>query len=374
MLTMKKIYTFLKSKTLSLLVASFCFTGYAATAQIPSICGGVAQNFDMTSGSTGGFTGDFRLGSDGTDGYLVKDRVLAGGVYTTTSPTYQSPAGATFIGYGFTLDGTEKVARAELKLMYISTLNGEMTTVFLGQFVPAYNPGAPTADFCRAVALTDLPGFPSGGLYRLRIELTPNTGMGATGQTITLDDFRTTGTLSLTPLPVNFIGFEAKKISNQVQITWKVAGEENVSHYEVERSEDGRRFTRISSVSSAGKDTYTFTDASNLSTVYYRVKNVDNDGKFKYSTVARLANGRSHIVLKAFPQPVQSQLTIQHPGIEGRALISISSADGRVLRTQVPASGSMQTAVDMSSLQAGMYMIRFDAGDGNVETLKVLKK
>jgi hypothetical protein len=371
MLIMKKFYTVVKSKALILLLS---FGLLATNGFAQPICGPIVENFDNTGGSTAGFTGDFSLVKNGSDGYLQKNSVIASGLYTITTPTYQLANNASYIGFGFELDGTERIARIEAAVIYISTLNNQMTTVFISQFVPAYNPGTSVADVCRAISLSDLPGFPMGGKYRLRFELTPNTGTGQANQTITFDDFRTNGTLALAPLPVHFIGFDAKKNLGGTQLTWKVAGEENVNRYEVERSTDGRNFSTVASVSTGKKDTYTYLDAQSASTVYYRIKNVDNDGKFKYSSVARIVNGKLEIVLKAFPQPVVSQLTVQHPQIKTNGLVSISTADGRIVKTVKPASGSMQTYIDMSGLQKGMYMVRFDDGEGNTETMKILKQ
>jgi hypothetical protein len=125
---------------------------------------------------------------------------------------------------------------------------------------------------------------------------------------------------------------------------------------------------------SSGNDTYTFTDANSSGTAYYRIKNVDGDNKFKFSTIAKIANGKSEIVLRGFPQPVQSQFILQHPVINGHALINLSTADGRIIKSVVPTNGSMQTPVDMSSLQAGLYLLRFSAGNGETQTLKVIKQ
>jgi hypothetical protein len=65
---------------------------------------------------------------------------------------------------------------------------------------------------------------------------------------------------------------------------------------------------------------------------------------------------------------------LQHPVISGKAFPSIITADGRIIRSVQPATGSMQTSVDMSSLQRGVYLLRFDSGDGNVQTMKVVKQ
>jgi hypothetical protein len=369
---MEKFYMFLRNGALSL---AFVFGSYAVTyAQDPGLCGPVIEDFDNTSGSTAGFTGEFMIGTTGSDGYLVKDRVLGTAVYSVTTPTYQLANNATAVGYGFTLGGSQQIARVEVKVLFRSTLNGEIVTVFLGQFVPSYNSTTNEAVVCQGVSLGTLPGFPTGGQYRLRFEFTPITGDGVVGQNITFDDYRTNGTFSQSPLPVTFISFDAKRVNSTVLLTWKIAGEENVDRYEVERSEDGRSFSRIGQIQSHGKDTYTFTDDAPLQTAYYRIRNVDKDGAYKYSTIARITGSKSAIVLRAFPQPVASVLTLQHPAIEGKTLVSITNADGRVVRSIQPSTGSMQTFVDMSSLAKGMYFIRIAGENGQIETLKVLKQ
>lgn len=369
---MKKSYTFLNKPTLFILSFSFLLFQNMAWGQV---CGGIAENFDNTAGSTAGFTGPFGYGSSGTNGYLVKDGVISNGVYSVTTPTYQLPATATELGYGFTLDGTQKVAQALIKIMYISTLNNEMTTFLIGQFTPAYAAGSSQATLCQSVQLSSLPGFPTGGQYRILIELIPSTGNSVAGQTITFDEFRTTGTLSQTPLPVTFIGIEAKRTNGNAVLTWKVAGEESVNHYEVERSTDGRTYTVIGSLSKTGRDVYQYLDLNTPAVAVYRVRNVDNDGKHRYSAVVRLASGKSEVLIKAFPLPVRDQkLMVQHPNAGDKAVISLNAADGRMIRTVVPAAGSMQSYMDMSGLQKGLYTLRIDMGDGNVQILKVVKQ
>lgn len=368
---MKKIYTFLNSRALFILSLSFLLS--SSSAVWAQVCGNIAENFDNTAGSTAGFTGNLVIGTSGTDGYLIKDKVLPTGVYSVTSPTYQLPNTATSLGYGFTLEGTVEVAHAAIKVVYISTLNNELTTFYLGQINPTYTSGSST--ICKSVALSALPGFPVGGQYRIQIELTPETGNGTAGQTVTFDDFSTNGTLSQTPLPVTFIGIEAKRINGNAMLTWKVAGEENVTRYEVERSTDGRSFSVIGSLSKTGRDVYSFTDGNIPAIAMYRVRNVDNDGKFRYSAVVRLISGKSEVIVKAFPLPVQDQqLTVQHPNAGSKALINLNAADGRLVRSIVPAVGSMQSYVDMIGLQKGLYTLRIDVGDGNVQTLKVVKQ
>lgn len=363
---MKKIYSLFKGSAL------IAFLAFSVPGLSQPVCGPIVEDFNNTSGSTAGFIGDFIIGTNGSNGYLDKNSVIAPGIYTITTPTYQLANNATHVGFGFILSGSEEVARVEVAIIYRSTLNNQVTMVLLDQFVPSYDQNI--GSVCRAVELSNLPGFPTGGQYRFRFELTPNTGTGQASQNITFDDFRTNGTLAQAPLPVSFVGLEGKKLLNGTQLIWKVAGEENVNRYEVERSLDGRNFETIATVPAGKRDTYSYLDAANNSVTYYRIKNIDNDGKFRYSAITRVVSGKSEIIIKAFPQPVVSQLTVQHPSIRGNSLLTISTADGRVIKSFKPSAGSMQTAVDMSSLQKGMYLVRFDSGEGNVETIKVVKQ
>src|SRR4051812_21767093 len=116
MITMKKIYTVFKSNVLLVCTLAGLIAGKPVFSQ--SICGPVTESFNNTAGSTAGFTGDFSLGGNAANGYLVKDNIIASGVYTITTPTFQLANNASFIGFGFLLDGTDRIARAEVKIIY----------------------------------------------------------------------------------------------------------------------------------------------------------------------------------------------------------------------------------------------------------------
>ena len=369
---MKQVYFLKQNLLLSFFTVIFLLN--TGKVQSQSACGPVVESFNNTSGSTAGFIGDFTLQSDGTEGSLAKNRVIASGIYSLTTPTYQLPANAGDVGYGFSVDGSERIDRIEIAVVYISTLSGELTTLYLDQLVPSYPQGSNAAAICGSINLSNLPGFPAGGRYRFRLELTPATGSGQVGQTIGFDDFRTNGTLALAPLPVSFIGFNAKKEGAYVMLTWKIAGEENVDRYEVERSDDGCSFRTLAKIDRHGKDTYTHSDLNPGGTAYYRIRNVDKDGKYTYSTIARIVGGKSTLVIKAFPQPVLNRLTLQHPAAGSQTQVHLSSAAGRLVKKMMPGNGSIQTTIDMSSVPKGLYLLQYISGDGPVETLKIMKQ
>jgi hypothetical protein len=80
------------------------------------------------------------------------------------------------------------------------------------------------------------------------------------------------------------------------------------------------------------------------------------------------------IVIKAFPTPFIKNVSIQHPTAVAGSAISISSEDGRIVKTIVPAIGTQQTDIDLSSSKAGLYLVRYSNGSGETETLKILKQ
>lgn len=179
---------------------------------------------------------------------------------------------------------------------------------------------------------------------------------------------------SQAPLPVNFTGFYVKKINSNVSLTWNVAFEQNVNGYEIQRSADGANFTKIGFVTANQSPSYNFTDSKPIAVAYYRIKSIDNDGSYKYSSIVSLKGQQSDVVLKAFPMPVQNELTIQYSSVNNNSKIDILSADGRMIKSISLVNGSQETKVDLSSAKAGVYLARFDSGNGQAQTLKLIKQ
>ncbi|HEY1113214.1 MAG TPA: T9SS type A sorting domain-containing protein [Chitinophagaceae bacterium] len=176
-------------------------------------------------------------------------------------------------------------------------------------------------------------------------------------------------------LPVNFKGFQGKKVARGTQLIWDVADEFNVSRYEVQKGSDGGSFKTIGIVFAGEKSAYTFVDEQPSQGVsFYRIRSIDVDGKFKFSTVISFSNGKSAAILRAYPMPARNQVTLQHGAIEGKAQVTISSEDGRIVKRQVLTVGSMLTSIDLSSLKAGLYLLRLENSNGEVETLKLVKQ
>ena len=175
------------------------------------------------------------------------------------------------------------------------------------------------------------------------------------------------------PLPVKFSGFYAKSSNGYTSLTWNIATESNVTGYEVQRSIDGSKFSKIGFVSANNSSSYSFIDSKAGDVVYYRIKSIDVDGKYGYSIIVNVKGLQSDVVMKAFPMPVQSELTVQHNIASDNSKIEIISADGRVIKALALTTGAQQTSIDLSSAKPGVYVVRFVNGI-NIQTSKIIKQ
>jgi|GEM_PF-1190266 len=379
---MKHVYSSLAKKT-GLAVLSAFIAGASLAQTLP--CGPIVENFNTPGNGMAGFTSStenstapgftYNAGTGNSDGYLQRCGITAGGtVFEIVTPTYRTLASQTSVGYGFELSGAVKVSRVVALLQFID-IAGNITTVEVANFAPSYTgPGAnDVATECRSVAISSYPGFDPGDSYRFIFQFTASSASNS-NQCIEFDDFRTTGAAAQAPLPVTFTNFTARKSGTGVQVYWNVAGEKDVLRYEIERSSNGRDFVKIGEVAANTNAGYMFTDnQAQNGVVFYRVRNVDLDGKFTYTSVARV-NLNKVISLKAFPQPALNNLTIEHGNVSGKGLLTLATADGRTVYQSDIRPEVNQTVINLSSFRPGMYIVRFDDGSGNVESIKIVKQ
>ncbi len=175
-------------------------------------------------------------------------------------------------------------------------------------------------------------------------------------------------------LPVNFISFTVIKDNDKARLTWNVAQEQNVDGYEVQRSSNGVQFSKIGYIKAAGSPSYKFTDEKILNGPnFYRIKNVDLDGKFAYTHIVSI-NGKKGQFLKLFPIPARTDLYIQHHEAINGAQLKISSMEGRIVKVINVAPNAAQTILNLSTMHPGVYFVSYDSGDGNKFVSKFIKQ
>ncbi len=193
------------------------------------------------------------------------------------------------------------------------------------------------------------------GTYKIQV-----TNAGVPGLTlISNEDFFFAG-----PIPVRLIDFTVRSNNAQNLLTWQTASESRNTGFDVEKSPDAKTFEKIGFVDGKGdaKDVskYTFTDSNPYATTYYRLKQLDFDGKFEYSRIISVKNDALAVVV--YPNPAQNQLFLMNVGKPEQILIK--NFDGETLLKQMASS---QIPINTGNLASGLYFITIGS-----ETRKVV--
>ncbi|PSL25143.1 T9SS type A sorting domain-containing protein [Dyadobacter jiangsuensis] len=156
-------------------------------------------------------------------------------------------------------------------------------------------------------------------------------------------------------LPVTLVKFDARRMSNGNELTWKTTSETNNKGFEIERSADARTFEKIGFVDGSGDSKenqfYHFTDLNPLTIGYYRLKQLDYDGKFEYSKVIAVKAAKG--VIKMYPNPAQTELTVE--GAAENELVSVFTSTGAPVMKGAKLSGGK---LDVKNLKEGIYTIK----------------
>ena len=108
---------------------------------------------------------------------------------------------------------------------------------------------------------------------------------------------------------------------------------------------------------------------NNTSSVnYYRLKQVDLDGAFEFSSVVVIEEeGKRQAASKMYPNPVVDQLTIE--GFQGT--VTVFNLLGQPLRT-IDVQNDVET-VSLSDLENGQYLLQMTANDGTKTMNRIIK-
>lgn len=183
-----------------------------------------------------------------------------------------------------------------------------------------------------------------------------------------------TGFLAVSaPLPIKLASFAAKQTScGVVNLDWVTTKEQNVSHFDIQYSKDGREYTEVKRVSAQNSiigATYNTVVKQADKDGFYRLKMVDFDGVFSYSNVAKVTLTCEPNVITVSPNPATTAFNIA--GLENAAEIRLFNIAGQeILKRKVEAGTSK---IDVSMLPAGNYNLIISDAYGTRTTFKVVK-
>ncbi|MCE1189066.1 MAG: S8 family peptidase [Ignavibacteria bacterium] len=181
-------------------------------------------------------------------------------------------------------------------------------------------------------------------------------------------------------LPVNLQGLSLKRSGKSITISWSTGTEKNDSGFEVQKSFDGSSWITMGFVKGAGtsleRHSYSFTDNLVNGDAYYRLKLIDNSGKFVFSeTIQSQFHVTSFALNQNYPNPFNPATTITYTLPEaGNTVLKVYSSTGQLVKTLVNEfqyAGPYEVQFNAVGLASGNYYYQLEY-KGNILTRHML--
>ena len=193
-----------------------------------------------------------------------------------------------------------------------------------------------------------------------------------TGRIITSPIWYTRNDAAL--LPVKLSVFTVQKAAKSAQLDWTTEQETNSSHFIVQRSADGRKWNDIARVNAAGNSSipinYRLYDNAPLNGInYYRLKQVDLDGRFEISVVKNISFKTLYDV-SISPNPAKDFINIDITKTDNEVLnILITDLAGKIVQSLKSSQKSIKIAT--AGIAKGLYFISIK-NNNNSFTQKII--
>lgn len=184
-------------------------------------------------------------------------------------------------------------------------------------------------------------------------------------------------------LPVEWVAFDAVWQGNEGLLSWETALEINASHFQVQRMiENTGTFEALGKVEAKGNSTtiqsYEFRDTElsglkNGTKIFYRLKQIDIDGKFEFSKVVELLSQTQSLGLRIYPNPGKDNINLSVQYGDGNKFVKILSMDGRLMFQKELGASEKSLNLNTSDWAPAIYTIQVEAEDQIISKRLVIK-
>jgi hypothetical protein len=184
-------------------------------------------------------------------------------------------------------------------------------------------------------------------------------------------------------LPVTWASFDVTAMESGNRLTWSTASEKNADYFQVEYSYDATNFTTLAEkIKAAGNSNvvknYSASHPDFSTYVYYRIKQVDVDGRVDYSVVKSVKRTKvATFNVSVFPIPLEKDniLNVKISSVDKSTLVmKMTDITGKIIKSKsyTPNTESISESFDMSNLSTGIYFIEVKNAQGK-QVVKVTK-
>lgn len=182
-----------------------------------------------------------------------------------------------------------------------------------------------------------------------------------------------TTTVSGTALPVELLYLTATEIDNEyIQLNWATTSEINNDGFEIQRSIDAQNFQVINWVEGNGNAATVHNyelndyDAQKNQPLYYRLKQIDFNGNYDYSTIVSASlEEDNNVDISIYPNPATDQLTIKIEGTTNEVYFALYDAIGKRIIDQT-FSANDKEIIQLGALSNGLYTITITNGQTQI--------
>jgi hypothetical protein len=171
-------------------------------------------------------------------------------------------------------------------------------------------------------------------------------------------------------------GFFVARNNNNVILNWSTARELNNNNFEVQRSLNGNNWSTIAIMMGAGTannvQQYSFADKKMTAAVaYYRIKQVDIDGNYEYSTIKSIHDNEAAPATRIYANG--STVNIEfNKEVKIPFTIRIINMNGQVVSQRDLQQASYRITMNMNNNINGMYIVQLNDNAGWKEVKKIV--
>lgn len=176
---------------------------------------------------------------------------------------------------------------------------------------------------------------------------------------------------NVSTLPIDLLNLNGKQMDDQINLTWKVANEKDFSHFEVQKSNNGKEFGAIGKVYANKLSIYNHADFNPTEgNNYYRLKMVDIDGTSKLSQVISInfEKGGNYISVE---NPANNGEFKVMTNLKNPKFILFSALGNRLGITNAENSKNNYT-LKAHNVAVGIYYLNIVSEDGKIFTRKII--
>ena len=178
------------------------------------------------------------------------------------------------------------------------------------------------------------------------------------------------------PLAVNWRSFDVFLMNTNIPLLLWSAEFDQPTFFEIERSYDGRSFSKIDQVDAInGKKDYRYSDRfvnSQAPVAYYRIRAVEADNNIKFSQIKMVRFDKAASVTKVIPNPFKNNFNIVYNAAEaGNVTVRVYNVNGqqKVNRKVTVNKGSNTiNVVEAAHFSNGIYIVQVNSGDATFST------